>query len=284
LRDIRDNRFLNGVAVLTVALSVLIAGAFSLIWTNLDHWMTVSESNVRIMVYLKDGATEAQGQETAYCIQGVDGVQKVTFIPKSEGLAAFRAQLKHQASLLDGLGENPLPDAIEVDLHQESLRLNQVESIADQISRMKVVESVEFGQQWMERFANLLKLFRFTGMILGGIFFIAAGLIVANTARLVLYSRREEVDIMRLVGATDLFIKAPFYIQGLIQGALGGGIGLLAVYAAYLYMSSELTSDLSTGFWQIRFLSMTSIGIIMGCSTGIGLIGCFLSMKQFFRN
>jgi cell division transport system permease protein len=284
LRDINDNRYLNGVAVLTVALSVLIASAFLLIWTNLNHWMSASESNIRIMVYLKDGATEAQSQDTTYRIQGLDGVQKVQFISRSQALSAFRAQLKHQASLLDGLGENPLPDSLEVELKNRAVRLNQIESIADQITRMPAVESVEYGQQWMERFANLLNLFRFAGMILEGIFFIASGLIVANTTRLVLYSRREEVEIMRLVGATDLFIKAPFYIEGMIQGASGGGVGLFAVYAAYLFMSSKLTSDLASGFWQIRFLSIESIGIIIGCSIGIGLIGCFLSMKQFFRN
>ncbi|MFH0996589.1 MAG: permease-like cell division protein FtsX [Pseudomonadota bacterium] len=284
LRDINDNRFLNGVAVLTVALSVLIAGAFLLIWTNLNHWMTASESTIRIMVYLKDGVTEAQSQDTTYRIQGLDGVQKAQFISRSQALLTFKAQLKHQASLLDGLGENPLPDSLEVELKNGAVRLNQIEAIAEQITRMPAVESVEYGQQWMERFANLLNLFRFAGTILGGIFFIASGLIVANTARLVLYSRREEVEIMRLVGATDLFIKAPFYIEGLIQGASGGGVGLSAVYAAYLFMSSKLTSDLASGFWQIRFLSIESIGIIIGCSIGIGLIGCFLSMKQFFRN
>lgn len=284
LRDINDNRFLNGVAMLTVALSVLIAGAFLLIWTNLNHWMAASESNIRIMVYLKDGTTEAQSQDTTYRIQGLDVVQTVQFISKSQALSTLKTQLKHQASLLDGLGENPLPDSLEVELKNGAVRLNQIEFIADQIIRMSAVQSVEYGQQWMERFANLLNLFRFVGMILGGIFFIASGLIVANTARLVLYSRRDEVEIMRLVGATDLFIKAPFYIEGLFQGASGGGVGLFAVYAAYLFMSSKLTSNLASGFWQIRFLSIESIGIIIGCSIGIGLIGCFLSMKQFFRN
>lgn len=284
LRDINDNRFLNGVAMLTVALSVLIAGAFLLIWTNLNHWMTASESNIRIMVYLKDGSTEAQSQDTTYLIQGFDGVQKVEFISRAQALSEFKTQLKHQASLLDGLRENPLPDSFEVELKKGAVRLNQIESIADQITRMPAVESVEYGQQWMERFASLLNLFRFAGMILGGIFFIASGLIVANTARLVLYSRRDEVEIMRLVGATDLFIKAPFYIEGMIQGAFGGGIGLLAVYAAYMFMSSKLTSDMVSGFWRIHFLSIESIGIIISCSVGIGLIGCFLSMKQFFRN
>jgi len=284
LRDINDNRFLNGVAVLTVALSVLIAGAFLLIWTNLNHWVTASESNIRMMVYLKDAATEAQGQDTAHRIQALDGVRNTRFISRSQALSALRSQLKHQASLLDGLGENPLPDSLEVELKNAAVRLNQIESIADQITRMPAVESVEYGQQWMARFASLMNLFRFSCMILGGIFLVASGLIVANTARLVLYSRRDEVEIMRLVGATDWFIKAPFYIEGLIQGVSGAGIGLSAIYAAYLFMSSKLTSDLASGFWQIRFLSTESIGIIIGCSMGIGLIGCFLSMKQFFRN
>ena len=125
LGDINDNRFLNGVAVLTVALSVLIAGAFLLIWTNLNHWMTASESNIRIMVYLKDGTTEAQSQDTTYRIQGLNGVQKVQFISRSQALAAFKAQLKHQPSLLDGLGDNPLPDSLEVELKNGAVRLNR---------------------------------------------------------------------------------------------------------------------------------------------------------------
>ena len=186
--------------------------------------MRASESSIRILVYLKDGATEAQRQETQYRIQGMDGVLKVQFISRAQALETLRAQLQHQASLLDGLGENPLPDSLEVDL--KSGRVNQMASIAGQIGGLPAVDSVEYGQQWMGRFAGLLNLFRFAGMVLGGLFFIASGLIVANTARLVLYSRREEVEIMRLVGATDGFITAPFYIQGLIQGAFGCGVGL----------------------------------------------------------
>jgi len=282
LRDMNDNRFLNGVAMLTVALSVLIAGAFSLIWTNVDHWMRASETNIRILVYLKDGATAAQSRETQDRIREMDGVLRVQYISRAQALETLKAQLQHQASLLEGLGDNPLPDSLEVDL--KSGRVQQVPSIAGQIGGLPAVDSVEYGQQWMGRFAGLLNLFRFAGVVLGGLFFIASGLIIANTARLVLYSRREEVEIMRLVGATDGFITAPFYIQGLIQGACGCGVGLAVIYAAYAYMSARLAGDLASGFWQIRFLSLESIAVITCLSIGIGWIGCFLSMKQFFRN
>ena len=282
LRDMNENRFLNAVAVLTVALSVLIAGAFSLIWTNVNHWMRASETSIRIVVYLKDGATDAQQQDARYRIQEMDGVLQVAFISRAQALATLRTQLRHQASLLEGLEDNPLPDSLEIDL--KSGRINQIGAIAEQIGRLPAVDSVEYGRQWMGRFAGLLNLFRFAGVVLGGLFFVASGLIIANTARLVLYSRREEVEIMRLVGATDGFITAPFYIQGLIQGICGCCVGLAAIYAAYAYMSARLSSDVASGFWQIRFLSLETLAVIAACSIGIGWIGCFLSMKQFFRN
>ncbi len=282
LRDMHDNRFLNGVAVLTVALSVLIAGAFSLIWTNVTYWIQTSETSIRMLVYLKDDASALQRQDIQHRIQEMEGILDVKFIPRAQALESLRSQLRQQASLLEGLEENPLPDSLEVDL--KAGQVNQIASIAGQIGALTAVDSVEYGQQWMGRFAGLLNLFRFAGVILGSLFFIASGLIIANTARLALYSRREEVEIMRLIGATDRFITAPFYIQSLIQGACGCGMGLSVIYAAYLYMSARLTSELASGFWQIRFISIESIAVIIGCSIGIGWIGCFLSMKQFFRN
>jgi cell division transport system permease protein len=282
IRDINDNRFLNSVAVLTVALSVLITCAFSLIWTNVTHWIQTSETSIRMLVYLKDDASALQRQDIQHRIQEMEGILDVKFIPRAQALESLRSQLRQQASLLEGLEENPLPDSLEVDL--KAGQVNQIASIAGQIGALTAVDSVEYGQQWMGRFAGLLNLFRFAGVILGSLFFIASGLIIANTARLALYSRREEVEIMRLIGATDRFITAPFYIQSLIQGACGCGMGLSVIYAAYLYMSARLTSELASGFWQIRFISIESIAVIIGCSIGIGWIGCFLSMKQFFRN
>lgn len=282
LRDMNGNRFLNAVAILTVALAVLIAGAFSLIWTNINHWIRASESNIRVLVYLKDGVDAGQCQELQRHIQSLPDVSQVTFISRSQALEKLRNQLQHQSSLIDGLSENPLPDSLEVDL--KNGRMQQLAGIAEQIGRMPGVDSVEYGQQWMGRFSGLLTLFRFSGIVLGSLFFIASGLIIANTARLVLYSRREEVEIMRLVGATDGFITAPFYIQGLIQGIFGCAVGLGVIYAAYLYMVTKLGSDPASGFWTIRFLPPETVAVIAGCCIGIGWIGCFLSMKQFFRN
>jgi cell division transport system permease protein len=118
---------------------------------------------------------------------------------------------------------------------------------------------------------------------MGCIFFMATVFIVANTIRLVLYSRREEVEIMRLVGAADRFIKAPFYIEGLIQGALGGFIGLFVLFITFIYVSSRVEQGFSLNLLSIRFLSPGIIFLIILCSMFVGWLGCFLSLKQFFK-
>ena len=133
------------------------------------------------------------------------------------------------------------------------------------------------------RFMSIINLFRLTGYAMGGLFFLAAVFIVANTIRLVLYSRREEVEIMRLVGATDGFIKAPFYIEGLIQGVLGGMIGLTVLFVIFILVSLNVEQGLTAGLFTIRFLSPGAFCGILVCSMFVGWLGCYLSLKQFLR-
>ncbi len=283
LKDMRENAFLNAIAVLTTALAVLMISGLTLIWSNLNNWVDMTKNDVRIMAYLKTGVTDAQRNEATADIQGLEGVKTIKFISRSQAMDKLKSQLRHQASLLEGLKENPLPDALEIELKQDREKLAQVQTIADRIKQMQAVEDVEFGQQWMERFMGIFGLIQLAGMIMGGIFLIAAGLIVGNTIRLTLFSRQEEIEIMRLVGANEMYIKTPFYIEGAIQGCIGSFLGLGGIYAAYTYVSWNINSGLATGFLQIRFLSTELLAIIICASMGVGLTGCAISLKQYFR-
>ncbi len=179
--------------------------------------------------------------------------------------------------------ENPLPDAFEVSLIESSAGSKKVENLAAQIEAMPSVEKAEYGRRWLGRFTNIFDLFRFTGYAMAGILFIAAVFIVANTIRLVIYSRQDEIEIMRLVGATDRFIKVPFYIEGFIQGAIGGIIGLAALFVIFMLIALNVEQVSSSDIFHIRFLSPVVLCGIMLCSIFVGWLGCYISLKQFLK-
>ncbi len=283
IQDIRDNRFLNAVTIITIAISVLIVSAFILFFANANEMMNAWKKGIRVMAYLKPGIPEIEIPEIKLTIQGMYGVQDAKFISKNEALNRLKVQLKRQSSLLENLKENPLPDAFEIRMTASSQSQDKVEGLATRIESLPQVEEVEYGQKWLGRFTNIFNLFKLAGYAMGGLFFIAAVFIVANTIRLVLYSRREEVEIMRLVGATNGFIKAPFYIEGLIQGALGGVIGIAALFVTFSFVSSNIEQGFSAGLFTISFLSPAILSGTIFCSMFVGWLGCYLSLRQFLK-
>ncbi len=159
----------------------------------------------------------------------------------------------------------------------------KVETLSGKIKSFPYVDAVEYGEKWLGRFTNIVNLFRLTGYGVGGLFFMAAVFIVANTIRLMLYSRREEIEIMRLIGAADSFIKTPFYIQSIIQGTLGGIIGLGILFVTFIIIASNVEHGFLPGSFQIRFLPPAVFFSIVISSMLVGWLGCHLSLKQFLK-
>jgi cell division transport system permease protein len=284
VRDLRANLFLNTVTVITIALSVLIFSAFMLFFINADgllrHWI----SDMRIMVYLKPEISPESVNKMRAKIESLPGVREVDFISRAMAMERFRGQLKRQSSLLDGLNENPLPESFEVRLDPASHNWRNIEPIAGEIESMNGVAEVEYGQQWVGKFVYILNLMRVAGYSLGGLFFVATVFFVANTVRLVLYSRRDEVEIMRLVGASESFVKDPFYIQTLLMGTLGGIIGIGILYSAYRFIAANVAGEFAQTVFPLRFLPLRiSAGILLG-SMFAGWSGCFISLRQFLRS
>ena len=283
LQDIRSHRFLNVVTVATIALSVLIVSAFALFFVNASDVMGAWKKGVRIMAYLdidrSGDTTEALKGE----ISRMPQVGKVRFISREEALLLLRNQMKGQASLFDTLGENPLPDALEIEVTGDFKEVAAVEALAARIEALPAVEDVEYGRQWVERFINIFNLFRLAAYGMGALFFMAAVFIMANTIRLVLYSRAEEVAIMRLVGATDSWIKAPFYIEGLILGAVGAAIGLLGLFLLFSVAAPNAADNAALGLLRVRFLPSPVLGAVFAGSMFVGWLGCFLSLNQSFK-
>jgi cell division transport system permease protein len=283
VKDILDNRFLTAITVVTIALSILIAAAFALFFINAGDVLNIWQKGIRMMVYLKPDTSDAGRLDTKYRLQSIAGVQETRFISKEEAMQRLKQQMAHYSALLDNLKENPLPDAFEVTVKPMARNSTELSFLAERIGALGTVEEVEYGQQWIQRFSNIINLFRLAGYGIGTLFFMATVFIVANTIRLVLYSRRDEIEIMRLVGATDRFIKIPFYLQGMIQGGLGTLVGLLVLLAGYYSLTTHFNQSASSQLIVLRFFSLGHCSAIICGGVLVGWLGCFVSLKQFMK-
>ena len=281
IKDIFSNKFLNIVTITTIALSVIILSSFAIFFINVSDMMSSWKKGLRIIAYLKPDVSRSFIPDIKLKIEEMNGVRSVGFISKEEALSLMKKQMKRQASLLENLKENPLPDAFEIHMIPSSSNWDTIEPLSLMIESLDSVEDVEYGQKWFGRVASILNVFRFACYAIGCLFFAASVFIVANTSRLVFYLRREEIEIMRLVGATDTFIKVPFYIESVIQGILGGITGIVIFYLLYVFVISSIAADFASGFISIRFLSLKVCCIIIFCSIFAGWLGCFVSLKRF---
>ena len=283
LEDFRNNRLLNAITLLTISLSTLIVSAFILFFINTSDIMSFWKKGLRVMVYVKPHILPSQMPALGRQIKSLKGVTDVRFISKEAALRQLKSQMKRQASLFENLAKNPLPDAFETQLDVNFQSWEKLEALATQIEALEAVQEVEYGQRWLGRITQIFNLFTLAGYIMCGIFVMAAVFIVANTIRLVIYSRRDEIEIMRLVGAAEHFIKIPFYFQGLMQGAVGAVIGLALLFVAYWLMASNIEQETVSGLFSIRFLSPLMAALIILLSMLVGWFGAYISLKQYLK-
>ncbi len=281
--DIRSNKFLNLITIITIALSILVVSVFLLFFENAGRVIESWNQGGRAMIYLKEEFNADMLPQLKTKINSLGDIDEMVYISKAKALDTLKNSMASQTTFLKTLKENPLPDALEIKIRSYN-NFQEVQTLAQNIKAIDIVDDIEYGQSWLGKFLKIFNLFKITGYAMCGFFFLMALFITANTVRLAFYSRMLEVEIMRLVGATETFIKAPFYIEGLIQGFLGGVLGLGALLITYLMVSSGITQSLASYvYFDLRFLSVKMVMFIIFSSTFLGWFGCYLSLKQIFK-
>ena len=283
LADFANNKFLHIVSIVTIALSVFIVSAFSLFFNNATDFLDAWQKGIRIIAYLDDNVTETRRAGLKEGIQKLNGVLSIEFISKDDAFQDLQQKIGQQSSLLDGLDKNPLPDSFEITLADSCRRLEDIEKLAQAIGELPHVADVEYAQKWIYRFNGVYNLFKVTGLVLVSIFFIATLLIIANTIRLIMYSRREEIEIMRIIGADEEFIKYPLFFAAVLQGFVGGVAGILMLYLAYVLTVPSFSPETVFSFFEIRFITIRFALTIVACSMIIGWVGCLFSIRKFLK-
>jgi cell division transport system permease protein len=285
LRNMRQSPLLCAAAVGTVAVALTLLAFFAIIVLNVQQLTRQWSEQVQVVAYIETVPDARRLQSWIDDVRRLPDVSSVTYVSRQQALERFRQRLGADADLLTGVEADILPASLEIALRETSRNRQGVEAVVGQLRRNPAFSDLRYGQEWLERFESFVAMLRLLGGVLGGFLLFAALFIVANTIRLTLYSRRDEIEIMALVGGTPLFIKTPFLLEGAIQGALGGGLALSAAYLLYgMFLRDGLgTLLLTAGGSGIGFLPLTWQLLLLGTGILLGLTGSLLSLRRLVR-
>ena len=284
-QNLKQNPWINAITLATISLSFLILGFFLVIFINAKGLLEEWGGRIRVTAYLSDSLTAERVSRVQEEIRGFKEVQEVSYRSKDAALKALEEKLKGQRGLLNGLPRNPLPASLEIQLRPEYQNSIGVQSVVAKLRGKPEVEDLQFGSEWVERFSAFVALLQVLGLGLGGMLLVAAFFVTSNTIRLNIFARREEIEIMRSVGATGLFIRAPFYIEGVLQGFLGACLAVGSLFVLFQLFLTKVYDPLKDllGNFPLHFLTaeqalaMTLGGFILG------LLGTQVSIGRYLR-
>lgn len=269
------------VSIATIGLAVVPLGGLLIITGNMGALLDRHGESRQVAAFLDVDLTPEAESGLAQRAAAFAGVTRVELVTREAALERFRERLGGGA-LLDALEENPLPASIEVTLRAGDERAAAAESVAAALRALPGVDEVAGGEAWVEGYARALALVRSAGLALGAILALATLLIVANTVRLAVYARRDELEILALVGASRTFLRVPYLIEGAIQGTLGGLLGVGLLYALFRIAVPQLGDalDLFLGWSQPEFLPPTRSALLVGSGAGFGLLGAAIAVLR----
>lgn len=285
LRNMRQSPLLCAAAVGTVAVSLTILAFFAMMVVNIQeitrHW----SKEIQVIAYLDTVPEEPRLKDLIEQIRRRPEVESVSFVSRKAAFDGFAKRLKQDADLLAGLDPDFLPASLEISLKEEFRSREGVDALVAGLRGTAALSDLRYGQEWLERFESFIRLVKLAGGVLGGFLLFAALFIVANTIKLTLYARREELEIMALVGATPMFIKTPFLLEGALQGAIGGALALGGAFLLFrLFLQEGLMAVLLTsGIDGVVFLPPAYQILLLAGGTLLGFFGSLFSLRKFVR-
>lgn len=276
-QNIRRNFLMAASAILTVAISLALLGSVLLIrqWTDtiVGRW----RGNVEINVFLRNDASEPQIQAVQSKISSIPDVKEFRYVSKEEALTEFQEMFKDKKDLVENVGPGVLPASFRITLKDPE----EADAVGDQIKGLPGVDEVQYASQTIKRLTAITNWVTAGMAFFVAIFAIAAVLLIANTIRLAVFARRKEIGIMKLVGATNWFVRVPFMLEGLLTGFTGSVLAFGAIYGLALLtrrvqsLAPIFDAAVGTGAAIETGLILVVFGI------GVGILGSGIALRRF---
>jgi cell division transport system permease protein len=277
LAGFKRNRSASLITVFTVGISLLLLGVFSLITMNFTTFVEQIRSRIDLEVFIEGTLNARQHEELAEILAGIPGVEEVTFISKKDAAEMFKQDFGE--SFDDILDENPLPESYRLSIREGYNNADSVQLIAGRVEKLRLVESVHYRKQLLQLIDRRARAFSYASMFIGLILALSAIILVANTIRLTIFAKRHIIRTMKLVGATPMFIRLPFLIEGAVHGVIGGIFASLLIDIVFVFFIQPLSQDLlvNIGVTYRFYLVLVIAGGVLG------LIGSVISIGRFLK-
>ena len=278
-RNFTRNAAMQLTAIGTVAVTIVLLGVFLYVRAGIAHLGSDVFSQITISTYMKTTATQAQVDAVRTALAKDERIQTAAFVSKKDGLAQLRDRMKGQIDT-SILTENPLPDKFRVSVRDPQL----VPAVAASIRKLPGVDSVDYGQEVVQRMLQLANVGRRVGLAVIALFVLVAGIIISNTIRLTVFARRREISIMQLVGATNMYIRLPFICEGLLDGIVGAGLAIGVLALARASLVPKLAAALpwiQLNVMQVDISSLVLQLVLVGGA--VGIIASWISVGRYLR-
>lgn len=283
-KNIWRNGVMSVASMTSVAASLLILGLVFVLIVNLNSiTQGAQEQYDSIQVYIADGMSDVEIKSLGDQMNKLDSVKSVRYETKEEALKKMQESWQENAYLLDGLEDNPLPNSFEVRFSN----LNAVPQVAEQIATLNGVEDVKYYRDIIEKMTNIATMIRNIGLVIIFALLFLSTFIINNTIKLAVNARRREINIMKYVGATNWFVRWPFFIEGTLLGLIGSLLALSIVLVLYQYVYGIMTNQfyaLIAAYIvspSVIFQDLLTIFVIVGM--GIGALGSLMSMRKYLN-
>lgn len=275
----KKNWVISMAAITTVALSLLVVGFFMLVAFTVNNWMKMTEQKVEVVVFLNEGVPAESVEALQSEIMSWGEVKKVIYVTKEQAMERLKQQFK-DTDMLNMIEGNPLPASLEISLKNPQ----KAEDVVTRLKGRSEIDEIRHDRKTVEKLFAFTRMARWFGVTFAGLLAFASLVLISNAIRLAIYARRKEVAIMRLVGASNWFIRWPFLLEGIIQGLIGALVAITLLYVVQVSVISKIQDVLK--FLPLGFSSQDFYQLIFGLIVAgimIGAAGSALALRRFLR-
>ncbi|KUO95435.1 permease-like cell division protein FtsX [Ferroacidibacillus organovorans] len=277
-RNLFRNGWMTFASISAVAVTLFILGGSILLSLNVQNISLNIESQLQINAYVSNTVPVKALPALEKRLSHLRGVRSVRFVSKVQALKQMKKLLKSNADIMAGLG-NPLPNAYILN----ALNPQETAAVAKEVQNTPGIESVQYGQSFLPKLLTIMNVARDAAVILIGGLLVLGMFLISNTIRITIFTRRREIEIMKLVGATNGFIRGPFFVEGTLMGLVGAAIPSVALYELYRWISQ--TVQLFPPFTLVPYSLVVThvVWVLVACGLFMGIWGSLFSMRRFLR-